>query len=646
MARTYPKRRADPPTKTVGTRGFSLGLNQLTHPTMIKDNELAEAQNVLYTQNGVLSKRPGSVNIGEPRGSSTRVNTLQGVYKIGIAPNFQNYLLRISTDGIMQRYSFDSQTWIDIPSSPTFANVDSQILQAYGYVYIINENDLITKWDGTSFTTFTAVANPTSAPTLAKTGSATGSKKYYYRYVWYNNVGNTTASPSANLASLPDPLDASTYVTVTVPTAPTGVIKTAIFRGTIDGSEEFLTSFPAEQLTYQDKGFDVTDSNVGTPEDNTTTGYRFKFADVYHDTLIGVTVEHGDDMLVFSAGGDKFDSFGHADGGGYYGWRRGDGDPITGVKAFQDSLYVFKGRKVGAFKFDEGGGAVTDINLAIGAVSHRSIHAAGDDLRFWGRDGAMSLGNEPNFANIIRTKVLSARADKLVQSLTASEFSKISGAYYKNISLWGIPTGGVAEGITSTIAYDERYVAWSEWLGLTPHVWAKYIDDDNQELLFYGDSQSGNVVQCWQGTHDRGEAVVFRVATKQFDMDVPHMYKTFGTLFLIFGNVSGSGTRITLVEDGQRSQIPLALYADVGDMGFGTDEWGTMEFGDSSGEFVGDTSGLLVRYVDINADLFSLQTILTNDGLEDIIQFIGIFQTYQDSSQPLPSNKRLGRVFS
>jgi hypothetical protein len=524
--------------------------------------------------------------------------------------------------------------------------VDSQILQAYGWVYILNSQDIMTRWNGSEWLTYNSLENPTEAPELAKVGNGTGPNTYYYRYVWYNEVGNTVASPPESITNVPEDFDVETYISVTVPEPPEGTTSVGIFKGKTEGDEVYLAKIPPSQTVYYDKGFDEDDPMYSVPLGNTTSGFRFKFADVYTNALIGVTTELGDHMLVFSAGGDKFDSFGRADGGGYYGWRKDDGDPIRGVHSFQEELYVFKGKKIGAFKFDADGGQVRDINLAVGAVSHRSIHAAGNDLRYWGRDGAGSLGNEPNFANIIRTKVLSARVDTLVQSLTAAEFEHISGVYYKGLSLWGIPTGGASGGITSTLMYDEKYVAWSEWLGLTPNVWCKFIDADNVERLFYGDSQSGNVVECWQGTDDRGEAIVFRVSTKQFDMNRPYAYKTFGKVYLIFGNVTGTGTRITLVEDGVRSQVPLALYADTGNQGFGVDEWGTMEFGDTSGEYDPDTTGLVIRYIDLgNKDLFSLQGVISNNGLKDVVQFAGIFMEYSESSQPLPASMKLDRVY-
>jgi hypothetical protein len=643
MARVYGKRRKDPKIKTTGTRGFPLGLNQLTHPTTIKNTELAEAQNVLYSQNGVLSKRPGSVNLGEPRGESTKVLALQGVYNIGDPAT--DYLLRIADDGILQYYSFFSSTWIDVPSSPTFSPVDTQILQGYGFIYLLNPEDDMYKWDGNTFYQFEALPNPTTKPTLTKQGSETGAITYYYRYVWYNEVGNTLASDWETLNNMPEELDVETYVKVELPEAPEGTVRTGIFRGTIASEEKYLAGIPASQTVYNDKGFDEEDPLYGVPKSNTTGGFHFRFATVYEDTLIGVTEELGDDTLVFSAGGELFHSFGVADGGGYYSWRKDDGDPIMAVHAFQDELYIFKSQKVGAFSFHAEGATVRDINLAVGAVSHRSVHAAGNDLRFWSREGAYSLGNEPNFADLIRTKVLSARADQIVQSLTPTEFDQISGVFYKDHSLWGLPMGATGEGITSCIAYNEKYAAWTEWFGLTPNVWAKFVDSSNRERLFYGDAQSGNVVECWEGTDDRGDPIVWRVATKQFDMDRPHQYKTFGRVYFIFGNVTGTGTRITLVEDGVRTQVPLALYAETGDMGFGVDQWGTMEFGDSSGEFIGDVSGLTVRYVDLgNKDLFSLQAILTNAGISDQIEFMGMLIEYAESAQPLPASKRLNRV--
>jgi hypothetical protein len=641
MARVYPKRRQDPKISIEGTRNFAMGLSQIGHPSVIRKNELAEALNVLYTQNGVLEKRPGSLDVGTPRGESTKVNALAGVYNVGGV----DYFLRISDDGVLQKCALSSKTWSDVTDSPSFSDTETTILQGWGFVYFLNATDPMRKWDGTTFITFDALADPVAAPSLAKTGTGTGTTTWYYRYVWYNNAGNTLSSPNANIASMPNPLDASTFVEVTLPAAPAGTVKTGIFRGTTSGDEYYLDSVPAAQTVFEDKGFSEPDPLYGIPESNTTGGFHFKFATVYNDAIVGVTTELGDHGLVFSAGGDRFDSFGRADGGGYFFWRRDDGSPLKGVASFQEELYVCKRNKTGAFKFTESGATVRDVNLAMGVVSHKSLHAAGNDLRGWSQDGAISYGNEPNYANVIRTKILSARADTLVQSINHADEDKICGVYYKNRSIWGIPLGATGAGNTSTIVYDERFVTWSEWFGLTPAVWCKFVDSNNTERLFFGDSQSGNVVECWQGTHDRGSPVTFRVATKQFDMNVPFRYKTIGYVYLIFGNVTGLGTTLTLVEDGIRNSLPVPVYLNSGNMGWDNDEWDSIEFDEATGTALNELSGLNVKYIDMgNKDVLSLQAVMQNDGLNDQVQFAGIFMEYSISQQPLPSSARLERA--
>lgn len=724
MPRVYGKRRSDPAVKIDGSKTFSLGLSQQGHPSVIKKNELAEALNVLYTQNGIVEKRPGSIQLGDLRGTSTAITALQAVYDIG----GHDYVLRISSDGILQKYNNDSDIWVDISGSPTFSNVKTYIIQSWGFVYIVNPTDPLTKWDGSTFVQFTALANPTVAPTAVKVGIGrvsnvtvanggsgysvgqvltlgasgdhnctltikavssgvvtaveittpgsgysvatglattvspaggsgctlnitstlgTGTRTNFYRYVWYNNAGNTLASANVSVTNLPEKMDAESYVTLTMPSAPTGAVKTGIFRGITDGDEVYLTSINASVVEYNDKDFDSDDPLTGIPANNNTGGYHFEFATVYNDTLIGVTTEMGKHCLVYSAGGDKFDSFGRADGGGYYYWRKDDGDPITAVAVFQEELYTFKRKKIGAFKFITTGTTLRDINLASGAVSFDSVHAAGNDLRYWSDDGAMALGNEPNFS-VIRTRVLSARAEKLVQSLTTSDLSSVSGIYYKNHSLWGIPMGTKGQGNTSCLVYDERFVAWSEWFGLTPKMWCKFLDEDEGERLLFADSQSAQICEAWKGKTDRGNPVVWRVTTKQFDGDVPYQYKTYSRVFFVFGNVQGADTQINLIENGYRTQAPLAMYnTATGSQGFGVDQWGTMEFGDSSGEYEGDVSGINVRFANVgNKDLFSLQASFSNEGLEDVVQLMGMYIEYANSSMPLPASMELQRVYT
>ena len=642
--RIYKPRRQDPAIKIEGTKSFSLGLSQLGHPSVIKPNELAESLNSFFTLNGVVEKRPGSQVVGAIRGTSTQLNALASVYEV----NGINYFLRISNDGIMQRYVWASNLWVDIAGSPTFSNKKTAILQAWGKVYIMNDTDVFTMWDGTTFTFKTVLTDPTVVPVLAKVGTATGTRLQYYRYAWQNDGGQTLSSGNASIGSLPEKMDASTYVTVTMPSAPAGTIKTLIFRGTTSNDEVYLASIPASVLVYNDKDFDTPDILFGIPANNTTGGMHFKdrIVTVYNDTLIGVTVEMGNHCLVYSGGGDKIDSFGRADGAGFFYWKKDDGSKITGVHEFQESLYVFKTNKIGSFKFTTEGALMSTVSLASGAVSQASIHAAGNDLRYWSDQGAMSVGNEPNLAGV-RTRVLSARADRVVAAINPAELENISGIFYKSHSLWGLPQGLTGSGNTTVLAYNERFSAWSEWFGLKPSLFVKAIDSTNNERLFFIKATSANVCEAWSGRDDEGNAIVWRVSTKQFDANVSYRYKTYNRVYFIFGNITGGSTRVVLTENGYTKEQPLALYASsVGEQGFGVDMWGDVMFGDSSGDTDSEASGINIRFADVGyKDLFSLQATFSNDGLSDTLQLIGMFIEYSDSSLPLPSNLGLIPIY-
>lgn len=671
-------RRKNPPIKRAGSRGFPEGLNTLAHPSALKNSELSELINGVYSQYGTISKRKGSTIIGEEATNSTHIMQLAATYNVAGASR----LIRISDNGIPEEFNFTSRTWdaltADEPDGyagsnpafnsgvPTFDTTSiTWIVQVGSRLYFANQVNELVWLDDDGWHVYTQLADPSTKPTVAKTGSGTGTTRHFYQYVWYNEAGGTLASAPADadvdaegegwFGDMPQVLDADTYLTLTLPSAPAGTTQVGIFKSNRQGEAFFLDSVDPSQTTYVDKGEIATDTFYGVPDANTTGGYHFKLLDAYRGSLVGVTTELGEDTLVWSGALDKFGSFALPDGAGFFPYRKGEGTTINAIKTHvasnEDALFVFKDNVFGKFQFltsgsDEiiGEGRIQDVNISVGSLSPFSPHVAGNNLRFWSRDGAATVGNEANYGTILRYSVLSLRADAIVQRITAANLDQVCGVFYKSLSLFGISTDVAGTGNNSVLAFDERYNAWSLWTGLYPKVWAKYVNpSDKIERLYYGSSRSGNVLQMFEGRTDAGEPITLSVTTKQYDMDLPDQFKRYDKATLVFGNLFGSSTSVGVIRSdhkGVTNDPRLKISSDPVLSGFGNDEWGNQEIGMMTTDEGG--SSVNIRYINLNQkDLFWVKLNLQNNGIEDELDLIGIFLYYSESSRPLTFEMKL-----
>jgi hypothetical protein len=430
------------------------------------------------------------------------------------------------------------------------------------------------------------------------------------------------------------------------------------------GEAFYLTDLDPTVTTYIDKGEIATDTYYGVPDANTSGGYHFTLLDTYRGSLVGVTTEMGSDTLVWGGALDKYGSFALPDGAGFFAYRKGDGTSINAIKTHvasnEDSLFIFKDNVFGKFQFitsgsDElvGEGSIRDVNISVGSLSPLSPHVAGNNLRFWSRDGAATVGNEANYGTILRYSVLSLRADAIVQRVTAANIPRVCGVFYKSLSLFGISTDIAGNGNNAVLAYDERYNAWSLWTGLYPRVWAKYVDPtDKIEKLYYGSSKTADVLQMFEGRTDyktstsSGNKITLSLTTKQYDMDLADQYKKYNKVSFVFGSLFGNATTIGVIRSGKEgvtSDERLRISSDPTLSGFGDDEWGNQEIGEMTADDA--TSMTNIRYINLNQkDLFWVKINIQNNGIEDELDLIGIYLYYSESSRPLGSDFEITEV--
>jgi len=461
MSFKFGPKRKNPAPQRLGSSGFPDGWNSLPHASSLKDTELAELINGIYSQYGSISKRAGTQILGEAMDGTTGIINAGMFYDVG----GEDYKLRINSLGKVERYNYSTGIWslltgtvqegytgddpAFVDNSPVFATDKFvNMVQGNGVIIFANPTDRMVTFDGENWKILIELADPSTRPQLAKTGAGTGTRTYYYRYVDLNEFGNSAGSPvndggQSNLdgfiEDMPE-IDGATYVTVTLPASPTGTTRRALYRGDTAGNEFFLADMEPSQTEYIDKNVKKSEFNDSptspifvVPDENTTFGYHFYLLDIYADSLVGTTVEEGPDTLVWSAGYginmigtteiNTFTSFVLANGAGFDGYNKGDGQTINALQSFsvanKDGLAVFKDARVGLLEFDSAGGAnIQNVNVIRGTMSPMSPHVAGNNIRFYSSEGVASLGHEENYGTILRYSVMSLKASSLTGQVT------------------------------------------------------------------------------------------------------------------------------------------------------------------------------------------------------------------------------------
>ena len=231
--------------------------------------------------------------------------------------------------------------------------------------------------------------------------------------------------------------------------------------------------------------------------------------------------------------------------------RPNDGDRITGLGRFQDSIIVFKEKSIYQLTFDDTGNPViVAITGATGCLSHKSIESVENDLYFLSREGLRVLGNEPNFFTAIRTSVISIRLQPTFDGINPQYFAKANAHYFDNKYFLSVPLTGSAS-IAKTLVYDRRFQAFSIWDNWNANAYIQYTSSTNQVSLYWLDDDGTQVNTLTPGTYsDDGAAINGYIVSKAFDLGNPDILKFFADIGLVFRRIAGSVNITVYVDDG------------------------------------------------------------------------------------------------
>lgn len=573
----YDDKAKNPKIKTEVVRGFLGGLNSFQDQSLIRDNELTDAKNIILSIDGV-SPRYGTTVEGDTSG--TKVYGALGYYKSDGTREF----LRVA-NGKLQKLS--SGTWSAIGST-AFSNVKTDLLMARDKVYCFNGTDDLRVYDGTTITTYTAL-DETASVTVTPTGTS-GSTAYSYIVTAFNDQGETvgttgtTATGNATLSSTN--YNALSWDAVTNATGYN------IYGRKASGYGEVYLSTVYGATTYNDTGADTPNVDILPPEDNATGGIVGKFSCFAISRIFVAGNSDNPSRLYWGGVADKLDNFSLApEGGGYVDIFKNDGAVIRAIIPFQGGVIVGKDNAIYKFYFNADGDAtLEEITRSFGMISHYATKAVENDIIFPAKkDGRLafySLGNQENYAaSILRTNELSIKIATDLENVALGYLDQSWSFYYRNIYGCAIPTSGQT-GNNKIWCLDTRFGAWVYWDGITPSCFAEFTDTTGAQDMYYGDESDGYMYKMFQDArNDNGTAISVRFATKAFDQGAFHKYKWFLLPEFQFKDISLVGSISgEIVKDGTIVTSEFTVTgATAGGLGFGAMLFGVAQFGDATG---------------------------------------------------------------
>ncbi|MCC7571455.1 hypothetical protein KO465_09100 [Candidatus Micrarchaeota archaeon] len=617
----------------------------MLRPTELKNNELAQADNVMLIGSGVPTGRWGTVKYfsvnatGSIRGFGTYIDSGSGT----------NEIFALTDEGYLAKKNDTGSTRITGQSWPSGSIIRTE--QLGGETYIVSEERVFTTYKGTNLTVFATISPPTGL-TATNFSGASGPNRISYKVVGVGPSGGTT-TPSTNyvLENVPFDLTKSQYKLFWTAPSAASLAGFEIYRGP-EGDETLLASIQAGITQYVDDGMPGSQT-ILAPVTNTTGGVKSKFICKYKDRLLLVSAEDPNKLMI--SGRYPFQSkFSWIDGGGYIYIDPDSGDDITGltVQSIADRIVVYKNKSsylVDLELITIGNYAVLDptyvpISNAIGCSSQDTIATVENDSFYLGRDGLYVTGYEPNFLNIIRTNEVSARIRPYLANLSQRDYQTATALYVDNKYILSFPLR------REMIVYDRERACfigpWKTPFGVSHMTY--YIDGDGAEHYVLGSANSNQVYEFQKTTNtDDGQPKTITLRTnKEFFDSWSNLY-ILRFFYTLFRAIMGSVTVNILTEsrDGVFSTAKAFTItgAEVsGATGWGMDPWGSTPWGDSEStgaSFAGDE---LTRWGPLFKQARLVQMEITTSAANSNFEFLAAkIDAKAQSSGALSSSQRV-----
>lgn len=201
-----------------------------------------------------------------------------------------------------------------------------------------------------------------------------------------------------------------------------------------------------------------------------------------------------------------------------------DGDHITSIHAFGDSVVIFKETSMHVLKgSDPSNYAIVDVMTNVGTVSHWSVKEIPGGLLFLGKDGIYSFDG----------KKVALISDKIQGSVDAWNESQLNNAvaFVYDHKYWlSVPEGTGQTANNYTYVFSYLYGWWTRH-NLSMAAALTFVGTNEKQTPYFSDT-ANNLYQADYGDNDNGSSIDAYLVTKAYDFGSTAHFKTFKQVFM------------------------------------------------------------------------------------------------------------------
>jgi len=548
--------------------------------------------------------------------------------------------LIIFANGLARRKNGDS--WDTISGYTPTAGYPVNALQIGSYLYACNGQDSLARYNGTLFTTYTALVPPVNLAG-ALSNLTTGNYTLYAEVTAHNEIGETVGSVEVSKTINKDRDSWTTGEKITWTwDKVTNATYYTFFLGTESGYEGKVTDIAQmDSPTFVDDGSMAINPYIVPSEGDsndpdghgTTGGPKFRYMTVSGNRLWGTGDVDNPWRVYFTGKGIRLGIFSYAYGGGWIDIEKGSKNRTAGIIDFQGLPYIFYSSSYfapraliqvenDAFFLTGGRGSVWSVNLTYNSTYDFFDPIPTKTTNLTSSKGIFVFGNEPNvMSTVLRTNELSAKVRTFIQSISNADVEKTC-AYYKNGKVFFSTPN-------KTFYYDRERLAWVRDWGFGSTLLGEFTESTGT-VKFLGsmttDGYMFEISPSYQGY--LGQAFPTRYLSPRFPIDEDWtQFAKMGRSYIRLGNAEGTvnyNIYGTQKSTNFQSLVSGSITRETASSGLGWDPLGSVQLGTTAGVPTTFEDASTIKYLKINKRLRDIQFEVTTTGMADKATILGL----------------------